>query len=160
MLLHVEPEYLLWYCQPLTSLQNSRSASAAPSSAIFTQIRRVRFSRKWLLVFFTGLWGLWTCAIDLVETLPQLVLVRSLSALGLGVFVPAAFSLIGDLFDAETRGRATGTMRALGLITVAPKADRAEINALISTDFTPPTDVVRVVHGVFAGLGMAWQRAQ
>lgn len=74
-----------------------------------------RFSRKWLLVWFTGFWGLWTCAIGLVETLPQLVLVRALSALGLGVFIPAAFSLIGDLFDSQSRGRATGTMRALGL---------------------------------------------
>lgn len=67
-----------------------------------------RYSRKRLMVFFTGLWGLWTLAIGLVDTLPQLYIVRSLSAIGLGVFNPAAFSLAGDLFSPKERGRAVG----------------------------------------------------
>jgi MFS family permease len=73
-----------------------------------------RFSRKWLLVCFTGFWGLWTCAIGFIDTVPELMVMRALSALGLGVFLPAAFSLIGDLFTSQSRGRAIGTMRAVG----------------------------------------------
>jgi MFS family permease len=74
-----------------------------------------RFSRKLLLVLFTGIWGLWTMGIGLIGTLPQLMILRIVSGLGLGVFAPAAFSLIGDLFDNHSRGRAAGTMRAVGL---------------------------------------------
>lgn len=75
-----------------------------------------RFSRKTLLVVFTGMWGLWTLAIGLVDSLPQLLLVRVMSALGLGVFGPAAFSLIGDLYDNSERGRATGITSAASII--------------------------------------------
>jgi MFS family permease len=77
-----------------------------------------RFSRKLLLVFFTGFWGLWTLGIGLVDTVSQLTFLRVLSGLGLGVFGPAAFSLISDLFDNESRGRATGIMRAVGLFGI------------------------------------------
>jgi MFS family permease len=75
-----------------------------------------RFSRKSLLVGFTGFWGIWTLVISLVNTFPQLMIVRVLSALGLGVFVPAAFSLVGDLFDNRERGRAAGIMTGVGII--------------------------------------------
>lgn len=77
-----------------------------------------RYSRKKLLVWFTGIWGLWTCAMGLVDSLPQLLLVRALSALGLSVFVPAAFSLVGDLFDNQNRGRTIGILRTAPLIGV------------------------------------------
>ncbi len=77
-----------------------------------------RFSRKWLLVFFTGIWGLWTAAIGFINTMPQLMVVRALAGLGLGVFLPTAFSLVGDLFDNKTRGRATGLMQAFGMIGI------------------------------------------
>lgn len=77
-----------------------------------------RFSRKRLLVWFTGFWGLWTLGISLVGNVPQLLVLRLVSGLGLGVFAPAAFSLISDLFDNESRGRATGTMRAVGLFGI------------------------------------------
>ncbi len=77
-----------------------------------------RFSRKWLLVFFTGVWGLWTAAIGLINTVPQLMVVRALSGLGLGVFLPTAFSLVGDLFDNKSRGRAIGLMQACGMVGI------------------------------------------
>ena len=77
-----------------------------------------RFSRKLLLVLFTGFWGLWTMGIGFAETVPQLLVLRVISGLGLGVFAPAAFSLIGDLFDNESRGRVTGIMRAIGLLGI------------------------------------------
>jgi MFS family permease len=74
-----------------------------------------RFSRKMLLVWFTGIWGLWTLGISLAGSFPQLLILRVVSGLGLGVFVPVAFSLIGDLFDHESRGRAIGIVRGVGL---------------------------------------------
>lgn len=77
-----------------------------------------RFSRKMLLVWFTGIWGLWTLGISFAENLPQLLTLRLISGLGLGAFAPAAFSLIGDLFDNESRGRAIGITRAVGLFGV------------------------------------------
>ena len=77
-----------------------------------------RFSRKMLLVWFTGIWGLWTLGISFAETLPQLLTLRLISGLGLGAFAPAAFSLIGDLFDNESRGRVIGITRAVGLFGV------------------------------------------
>ncbi|MGD8405094.1 MAG: MFS transporter [Anaerolineales bacterium] len=75
-----------------------------------------RFSRKMILVWFTGFWGLWTLGIAFVGNYPQLLTLRVISGLGLGAFAPAAFSLIGDLFDNQSRGRATGIMRSVGLV--------------------------------------------
>jgi MFS family permease len=75
-----------------------------------------RYSRKLLLVCFTGLWGLWTMGIGLVGSFPELLILRVISGIGLGVFAPAAFSLVGDLFDNQARGRASGVLRAVGLL--------------------------------------------
>ncbi len=36
--------------------------------------------------------------------------------MGLGVFVPAAFSLVGDLFGNQERGRAAGILTGVGII--------------------------------------------
>ncbi|MBV7333707.1 MFS transporter [Chloroflexi bacterium TSY] len=77
-----------------------------------------RFSRKWLLVFFAGVWGLWTAAIGLIDTLPQLMIVRVLTALGLGAFGPTVFSLVGDLFENKTRGRVLSLMEAFGMVGI------------------------------------------
>lgn len=77
-----------------------------------------RYSRKMILVWFTGFWGLWTLGIAFVGNYPQLLTLRVISGLGLGAFAPAAFSLIGDLFDNQSRGRATGIMRSVGLVGV------------------------------------------
>jgi len=77
-----------------------------------------RFSRKKILVWFTGFWGLWTLGIAFVGNYPQLLTLRVISGLGLGAFAPAAFSLIGDLFDNRSRGRATGIMRSIGMLGI------------------------------------------
>jgi MFS family permease len=72
-----------------------------------------RFSRKALLVGITGFWGSWTLAIAFVKSLTQLMVVRVLSSLGLGVLWPAAFSLLSDLFESRQRGTAAGIMTAV-----------------------------------------------
>jgi MFS family permease len=45
-----------------------------------------------------------------------LLLVRVLSALGLGVFTPAAFSLLADLYPSTRRGRAAGLIHGMGFL--------------------------------------------
>lgn len=72
-----------------------------------------RFSRKTLLIWITGFWGMWTLAIAFIQSLTQLVLARVLVSLGLGVLWPAAFSLLSDLFPSKERGRAAGVMTAV-----------------------------------------------
>lgn len=72
-----------------------------------------RFSRKSLLVWITGFWGLWTLGIAFVQDLTQLFLVRIIASLGLGVLWPAAFSLLSDLFSSKERGKAAGVMTAV-----------------------------------------------
>ncbi len=72
-----------------------------------------RFSRKTLLVWITGFWGLTTALVAFVQDLNQLFLVRVIAALGLGVLWPAAFSLMSDLFSSRERGRAAGIMTAV-----------------------------------------------
>lgn len=74
-----------------------------------------RFSRKSLLVGLTGFWGLWTCVIAYVDTFPELIVVRVLSALGIGVFVPAAFSLLSDLFEDKRRGQVSGLVIGISI---------------------------------------------
>ncbi len=75
-----------------------------------------RFSRKALLVGMTGIWGLWTLAISLVQNLSQLLTIRIISSLGLAVLWPTAFSLLSDLFESKERGRATGIMVAVSYL--------------------------------------------
>jgi len=72
-----------------------------------------RFSRKTLLVWITGFWGLTTGLAAFVQDLPQLFIVRVIASLGLGVLWPAAFSLMSDLFGSKDRGRAAGIMTAV-----------------------------------------------
>ena len=72
-----------------------------------------RFSRKALLVGITGVWGIWTASVALVHSLNQLIAVRVISSLGLGILWPAAFSLLSDLFSSKERGKAAGIMTAL-----------------------------------------------
>lgn len=75
-----------------------------------------RFSRKLLLVLVTGIWGLWTGVIGLIQTYNQLMIIRVASALGLAAFWPIAFSLLGDLFPREDRGKSVGVMTAVGFL--------------------------------------------
>ena len=72
-----------------------------------------RFSRRTLLIWITGIWGITTALVAFVGGFWQLFLVRIIASLGLGVLWPTAFSLLSDLFDSRSRGRAAGTMTAV-----------------------------------------------
>lgn len=73
-----------------------------------------RYSRKWMLVVMTGLWGLWTGMIGFVQVFWQLMVVRVAASLGLAVLYPVAYSIISDLFSREDRGKAIGVLGAFG----------------------------------------------
>lgn len=72
-----------------------------------------RFSRKALLIWITGFWGLFTLVIAFSNSFYQLFLIRIIASVGLGVLWPTAFSLISDLFPSKERGRAAGVMTAI-----------------------------------------------
>lgn len=77
-----------------------------------------RFNRKWILVLGTGLWGIWTLLCGLVTSYWQLLLVRVVACLGLGALYPAAFSMLADVFGPQRRGRAMGTISAIGMFGI------------------------------------------
>ncbi len=77
-----------------------------------------RFSRKWVLVFGTGIWGIWTALTGLAATYEQLLALRIIAGLGLGCLMPATFSMLGDLFRPHERGRALGALGAAGMFGI------------------------------------------
>ncbi len=77
-----------------------------------------RYNRKWILVLGTGLWGVWTLACGLVTSYWQLLAVRVVACLGLGCLYPAAFSMLADVFGPRHRGKAMGTISAVGMFGI------------------------------------------
>ncbi len=77
-----------------------------------------RFNRKWILVLGTGLWGIWTLLCGLTTNYWQLLAVRVIACIGLGCLYPAAFSLLADTFGPRERGRAMGTISAIGMFGI------------------------------------------
>lgn len=77
-----------------------------------------RFSRKWIIVFGTGLWGLWTMACGFVTSYEQLLWIRLTAGLGLGCLLPPTFGIIADLFGPEERGRANGVLGSIGFVGI------------------------------------------
>jgi MFS family permease len=77
-----------------------------------------RFNRKWVIVFGTGIWGLWTVACGLVTNYWQLLWVRAIAGIGLGCLMPPTFSLISDLFGPRERGRAMGVLGGVGYLGI------------------------------------------
>ncbi len=77
-----------------------------------------RYSRKWVLVFGTGIWGIWTAFTGLAASYQQLLLLRVIAGLGLGCLMPATFSIIGDLFGPHERGRALGVLGLTGMLGI------------------------------------------
>jgi MFS family permease len=85
-------------------------------SAPFWGYAADRWSRKKVLFFGTGIWGVWTLLVGLMPTFNGLMIIRIISGLGLGCLMPATFSLLGDHFPQEKRGRALGLISLVGLL--------------------------------------------
>jgi MFS family permease len=81
-----------------------------------------RYNRKWILVIGTGLWGLWTSVCGLATNYWQLLAVRVIACIGLGCLYPAAFSMLADAFGPKQRGRAMGTISAIGMFGIVAGA--------------------------------------
>ncbi len=77
-----------------------------------------RFPRKKVIVFGTGLWGLWTLFCGLTQSFGQLLAVRAVSGIGLGCLMPATFSLMSDTFPPQQRGRALGMLEGMGVLGI------------------------------------------
>lgn len=98
----------------MTTLRTIAQTISAP----FWGYAADRWSRKKVLLFGTGIWGLWTIAVGLMPTFNGILVIRVLSGLGLGAFMPAAFSLLADHYPPQQRGRALGAVGGIGMMGV------------------------------------------
>ncbi len=98
----------------ISGIRNILQPLTAPIWGVLTD----RFSRKWVLVMGTGIWGVWTALTGLAATYEQLLALRVIAGLGLGCLMPATFSMIGDLFGPRLRGTALGILGASGMLGI------------------------------------------
>ncbi len=77
-----------------------------------------RMSRKKVIMFGTGIWGLWTAAVGLTQNFGQLLIIRAISGIGLGCLMPATFSIMSDTFPPKDRGKALGILEATGVLGI------------------------------------------
>lgn len=103
-----------------------------------------KYSRKKVLIFGTGVWGLWTIAVGLVPNFSSMLIIRAISGLGLGCLMPATFSLLGDHYPQEKRGRALGVIGFVGLM--------GTVLGVLALGFVATPDLWR---WGFVGLGVA-----
>lgn len=98
----------------METLRNIAQTISAP----FWGYASDRWSRKKVLIFGTGVWGIWTIIVGLVPNIGSMTIIRAISGLGLGCLMPATFSLLGDHYPQEKRGRALGVIGAVGAIGI------------------------------------------
>jgi predicted MFS family arabinose efflux permease len=87
-------------------------------SAPFWGYAADKWSRKRVIVIGTGVWGLWTLVCGLTQNFGELLIIRAISGIGLGCLMPATFSLMSDTFPPHQRGRALGSLEAIGVFGI------------------------------------------
>lgn len=70
-----------------------------------------KYGRKRVLVFITGVWGLWTAAAGLAQNFTQLLILYGIGIIGTVAAEPIANGLLADIFPEEERGKAYGFIR-------------------------------------------------
>lgn len=100
----------------MIGLMETLRSIAQTVSAPFWGYVSDKWSRKKVLVFGTGIWGLWTLAVGFVSDFTSMQIIRAISGLGLGCLMPATFSLLGDHYSQDKRGRALGFIGLVGLM--------------------------------------------
>lgn len=124
----------------METLRNIAQTVSAP----FWGYTADRFSRKKVLIFGTGVWGIWTILVGLVPNFSAMLIIRAISGLGLGCLMPATFSLLGDHFPQSKRGRALGVIGLVGLT--------GNVLGVLALGFVASPDLWR---WGFIGLGIA-----
>jgi MFS family permease len=74
-----------------------------------------KYGRKRILVWMTGVWGLWTAAAGLAQNYTQLLILYTIGVIGTVAAEPIQNGLMVDMFDEEERGKAYGTLRTIGV---------------------------------------------
>ncbi len=73
-----------------------------------------RYGRKRILILVTGVWGLWTVASGFAPSFTWLLILYAISVVGTVASEPIINGLLPDLFKQSQRGKAYGTIRAIG----------------------------------------------
>ncbi|MDO5494409.1 MAG: MFS transporter [bacterium] len=73
-----------------------------------------RFGKKIILFIVTGVWGLWTVATGFAQDYTWFLILYSIAVCGTVASEPILNGLMGDLFGRGERGKAFGTVRAIG----------------------------------------------
>lgn len=79
-----------------------------------------KYDRKKVLIFVTGIWGLWSIAIGLAQNVTQLVIFLIISLIGASASQPLMQELLMDLFGDEERGKAVSIVFGVAGIFILP----------------------------------------
>ncbi|MCU1643365.1 MAG: L-galactonate transporter [Nocardia sp.] len=71
-----------------------------------------RYPRKIALAVCSGFWGLWAIAAGFSDSFLQFVILYAIAAAGFAGSGPIALGIVGDIYDDNHRGRATGLFYA------------------------------------------------
>lgn len=128
----------------MIGLMETLRSIAQTVSAPFWGYISDKYSRKKVLIFGTGVWGIWTVLVGVVPDFNSMLWIRAISGLGLGCLMPATFSLLGDHFPQSKRGRALGVIGLVGLM--------GTVLGVLALGFVATADLWR---WGFIGLGVA-----
>ena len=96
----------------LSSAALGTIVAVAKAVGIFTAIPWTflarRYSRKSVLGLCSGFWGGWVILAGLSDNFTQFLILYAIGAAGFAGAGPIALSILGDLYEDERRGRATG----------------------------------------------------
>ncbi len=79
-----------------------------------------KYNRKNVLIFTTGIWGLWAVAIGFAQEVWQLFALVAISLVGATASQPLMQELLMDLFDDKERGKAVSIVYGLAGIVMLP----------------------------------------
>lgn len=71
-----------------------------------------RYPRRVVLAVCSGFWGVWAMAAGLSNNFTQFVILYAIAAAGFAGAGPIALGIVGDIYDDNHRGRATGLLYA------------------------------------------------
>lgn len=79
-----------------------------------------KYNRKNILIFVSGIWGLWAIAIGMAQTITQLVIFVIISLIGASASMPIMQELLMDLFGDDERGKAVSIVFGVSAIVMIP----------------------------------------